>query len=86
MSEQNKPMLHKVLGTTEKLIEATSGMEITLPKPSRRSMRTSAATNSIIGIGLTAYGLLTSHKWTLILGAASIAGAVVMYNEAKDCG
>ncbi|WP_321387811.1 hypothetical protein [uncultured Enterococcus sp.] len=76
MSEQKKPMLHKVLGTTEKLIEATSGMVITLPKPSRRSMRTSAATNSIIGIGLTAYGLLTPHKWPLILGAASIAGAV----------
>lgn len=86
MKEEQKPMLHQVLGTTEKLIAATSGVNIRLPKPGKRSMRISATTNGIIGIGLTAYGLVSPHKWTLILGAASIAGAVVMYNEAKDCG
>ncbi|WP_086347752.1 hypothetical protein [Candidatus Enterococcus clewellii] len=85
MTKQEKPMLHKVLGSTEKLIEATSGIEITLPKPSKRSMRMSATTNSIIGVGLVAYGLLSPHKWTLILGAASIAGAVVSHNESKNC-
>lgn len=84
--KQEEPMLHRVLGTTEKLIATTSGMEIKLPKPSKRSMRVSVTTNSIIGVGLTVYGLLTPHKWTLLLGAASIAGAVVMYNETKDCG
>lgn len=86
MTDQQEPMLHKVLGSTEKLIEATSGMEIKLPKPGRQSMRISATTNSIVGLGLAAFGLLTPHKWTLILGAASIAGAVVMYNESKNCG
>ncbi|MBL1229521.1 hypothetical protein IW492_09780 [Enterococcus sp. BWB1-3] len=83
MKEQKEDSLFSVLDDAQEIIQKSIGMNIRLPKPGKRSLEISTITNGIVGASLVAYGLLSSRKWTIILGAAGIASSMVMNQEAK---
>ncbi|WP_051365846.1 hypothetical protein [Metaclostridioides mangenotii] len=65
----------KVLDTTNKKIN-DFGIQITLPKPSKRSFKVTAVTNGTIGSGLIIFGVLSSSKWAIVLGALGVLWAI----------
>ncbi|MGC6767604.1 hypothetical protein ACYSNR_06290 [Enterococcus sp. LJL128] len=83
MEKKKTKSMFRVLEDTEKIVNASTGMKIRLPKPGKRSLEISTVTNSALGVGLTVFGLCTPHKWAILLGAASIAGGIITYQEAK---
>ena len=83
MTKEKEGSIFNVLDDTEEVIKRTTGMKIKLPKPGKRSLEISALTNSIVGVSLVAYGLLSTQKWTMILGAAGIASSIIVRSEAK---
>jgi len=66
----------KVLDSTTKKTNDLLGIQITIPKPSKRAFKISAVTNGTVGTGLIAFGVLSSSKWAVVMGGLGILGAI----------
>lgn len=58
-----------------------AGLDLTLPRVSQSLLRTSVATNGVLGAGLLVVGLATSSKTLSVLGCLGLAGAVAVAAE-----
>lgn len=83
MKKQHEGSLFDILDDTQELVRKSTGMNIKIPKPGKRILEVNSITNGIIGTSLVAFGLLTTHKWTMILGAVGIASSIIMNEESK---
>ncbi|MDH6364821.1 hypothetical protein M2139_001855 [Enterococcus sp. PF1-24] len=63
------------------LVEALAedlGVKIRIPRPTKRDLQISAATNCLVGAGLTAGGIIISSKTLVFLGVVGLASSVAM--------
>lgn len=69
----------------KKLARATQavGLEIHLPKPTKKRLSLSSKTNTTVGISLLVFGIITTNKWSLILGGTALVSGVIMGGEAS---
>ncbi|MBP1040755.1 hypothetical protein I6N95_07040 [Vagococcus sp. BWB3-3] len=63
-----------------------TGVKISIPRPSKRALTTSYIANGVTGTSLVLFGLLTPHKWAIILGGTGIAASLAMKAEIKKMG
>ena len=76
--------LEDLLQGTEEFVQKSTGMDLKLPRPKKRLLEISSLTNGIVGTSLVAFGLLTAHKWTIVVGAAGIASSIITNQESKQ--
>ncbi|BBM17033.1 MULTISPECIES: hypothetical protein [Enterococcus] len=67
----------------EKMAE-DMGVSIKIPRPSKRSLQASAKSNTVVGVGLIAGGVLLSSKAMFTLGIIGLAGATALHYQLKD--
>ncbi|MDS1004339.1 hypothetical protein P9J83_12635 [Clostridium sporogenes] len=65
-------MIEKINANCKKLNDLF-GVNVKLPNPS----------NCTMGVGLILFRVLSSQKWTAVLGGLSIVGSVISSEEAK---
>ncbi|MGM0167620.1 hypothetical protein IGI39_002604 [Enterococcus sp. AZ135] len=67
----------------EKMAEGM-GIAIKIPRPSKKSLQASAKSNTVVGVGLIAGGVLLSSKAMFTLGVIGLAGATALHHQLKD--
>lgn len=75
--------MYAVIDGVCKITGEATGIEINIPRPSKRALRTSYMTNGVTGASLVVFGLVTPYKWTILLGSLGIASSLAMKEEAK---
>ncbi|MDT2522047.1 MULTISPECIES: hypothetical protein [Enterococcus] len=67
----------------EKMAE-DMGVSIKIPRPSKKSLQASVKSNTVVGVGLMAGGVLLSSKAMFALGIVGLAGATALHYQLKD--
>ncbi|GAB0171358.1 hypothetical protein LSPCS325_47950 [Lysinibacillus sp. CTST325] len=57
------------------------GTSIQFPKPTNKSMVSSALSSGIIGSAILVYGLIFNKKWILLFGGLGIISSVFIYRQ-----
>ena len=73
-------MIREVNKACEKLND-TLRISVELPNPKKKTLKTAAACNLIVGAGLVAAGILFPSKSCTLLGSISIISSVVLRKE-----
>lgn len=60
------------------------GLAIKIPRPSKKALQASARSNTVVGVGLIAGGVLLSSKAMFTLGIIGLAGASALHYQLKD--
>lgn len=61
------------------------GPSIQFPKPTNKSIVSSAFSSGIIGSAILVYGFIFNKKWILLFGALGIISSVFIYRQSvKD--
>lgn len=66
--------------------ESTSkivGIPIKIPRPNKNSLIATTITNGGIGIGFSIFGIVSQHKWSLIIGGLGIFGSILTGSQIK---
>ncbi|MCL1699477.1 hypothetical protein [Lysinibacillus sp. Bpr_S20] len=59
------------------------GTSIQFPKPTKKSIVSSAFSSGIIGSVMTIYGLLFKNIWILLFGGLSIISSIFIYLQSE---
>ncbi|MGA3674615.1 hypothetical protein [Lysinibacillus agricola] len=59
------------------------GTSIQFPKPTKKSMVTSAFSSGIIGSAILMYGFSFNNKWILLVGGLGIISSIFIYQQSK---
>lgn len=68
----------------EKMAEDMGVSIIKIPRPSKKSLQASVKSNTVVGVGLMAGGVLLSSKAMFALGIVGLAGATALHYQLKD--
>jgi len=70
--------MHTTMDNACKKASEFTGVSVRFPKPSKQSLKISAFTNGVAGVGFILFGVLSPYKWLILLGALGILGAIGM--------
>lgn len=73
-------MIKEVNHACEKLND-TLGVSVKLPNPKKKTLKTAAACNFLVGAGLVAAGVVFTSKTCAILGGLGVISSVVLRKE-----
>ncbi|MDM5248689.1 MULTISPECIES: hypothetical protein [unclassified Lysinibacillus] len=59
------------------------GTSIQFPKPTKKSMVSSAFSSGIIGSVILVFGLFFNNKWILLVGGLGIISSVFIYRQSE---
>lgn len=77
-------MFNKIHNTMDEKCERVNnfmGVSIKLSNPSKHASKVSVATNGLIGSTLILFGVLSSHKWTILLGALGLLNSLSLLDH-----
>ena len=73
--------IHTIMDTACKWGNKNLGASIQFPKPTKKSIVSSAFSSGIIGSAILMYGLLFNNKWILLFGGLGIISSVFIYRQ-----
>lgn len=76
-------MIKEVNKACEKL-NNTLGISAELPNPKKKSLKTAAVCNLVLGSGLAAAGILFPSKSCALLGGIGVISSVVLQKESRN--
>lgn len=76
-------MIKEINQACEKLND-TLGISVTLPNPNKKTLKTAAACNFILGAGLAAAGILFSSKSCAVMGGIGLLGSAILRKESRN--
>ncbi|MEZ3504583.1 MAG: hypothetical protein K1W25_14215 [Lachnospiraceae bacterium] len=76
-------MIKEVNQACEKL-NNTLGISVALPNPKRKTLKTAAVCNFIVGAGLVAAGIVFTSKSCAVLGGIGVINSVVLRKEGRN--
>lgn len=76
--------MYKAMDKATEAGEKVTGVKVNFPRHTKRSLKVSALTNTIVGTGLAVYGLASSTKWPIIAGAIGIASGATLNKVSKS--
>ncbi|MGM1047728.1 MAG: hypothetical protein ACQEXX_16525 [Bacillota bacterium] len=73
--------LHNIMDAACKWGNKNLGTSIQFPKPTKKSMVSSAFSSGIIGSAILTYGFFFNNKWILLFGGLGIISSVFIYRQ-----
>ena len=75
-------MIRKVNETCEKMNKKL-GVPISLPNPSKKTLKSASACNLFVGADLIIAGIVTKSKWCTILGIIGVVSGGILLKESN---
>lgn len=75
-------MIKKVNETCEKMNKKL-GVPISLPNPSKKTLKNCFACNLFVGVDLIMVGIVIKSKWCIILGAIGVISGGILLKESN---
>lgn len=69
---------HEKIEAMNQAVGKATGVNVILPKPSKRAIKVSQVTNGVVSTGLIAFGILTPYKWAIAAGGVGLVSSLIL--------